>query len=51
MDCTNGKSASIVEWTFKQEAPEAESICFEVTAKEKISMECAAPGVQNGFLN
>lgn len=41
MDCTRGKSASVVECTLIDEAPEADRICLSVIASEKISTRCA----------
>lgn len=41
MDCTRGKSASVVECTLIDEAPEADRICLSVIANEKISTRCA----------
>ena len=42
MDCTSGKSGFVVECTLIAEAPETDSICFSVTASEKISDGWAA---------
>lgn len=41
MDCTSGKSASVVECTLMDEAPEVDRICLSVIANEKISTMCA----------
>lgn len=45
MDCAKGKSGSVVEWTWMEEAPDADRICLSVTANEKISMGCAGSSV------
>jgi len=34
-------SGEVVEWTFMEEAPDAERIWVGVTAREKISVMCA----------
>ena len=45
MDCARGKSGSVVEWTWMEEAPDADRICLSVTANEKISMGCAGSSI------
>ena len=38
---TSGMSGDVVEWTFMEDAPDAERICVGVTAREYMSVMCA----------
>jgi hypothetical protein len=47
---TRGKSASVVEKTLREDAPEAERIWVLVTARENMSVEWAGGGqLELGF--